>query len=164
MTRWALVEGGVCVNTVEQESEPSVFGVWRQVPANVGPGWRVDDSGVLPPRVLSWSDTDLDQRYLWLDVGPFRDRFGMDWLALSTSEHRLARAACAAWSERKYIDLADERNAQLLGALVAAGLPDAAPEIPGSGPLTPEKVGAILTPRTTERERHIKGLAQPVDD
>lgn len=115
-------------------------------------------------QVPRWTDASLDPRYLWLDVGPWRDRFGMDWLALSTSEHRLARAACAAWSERKYIDLADPRNAQLLGALLAAGLPDAAPEIPGSAPLTAEKVAAILTPRTTERERHIKGLAQPVDD
>lgn len=111
----------------------------------------------------AWSDASLDPRYLWIDVGPWRDRFGMDWLALSTSEHRLARAAVAAWSERKYIDLADTRNAQLLGALVAAGLPDAAPEIPGSGPLTAEKMVAILNRRTTERERHIKGLPQPVE-
>lgn len=113
---------------------------------------------IVSPR-LNWAQ--VDPQYQWIDVGPWRDRFGMDWLALSTSSHRLARAAVAAWSERKYIDLKDERNAQLLGALVAAGLPDAAPEIPGSGPLTAEKVAAILNPVTTERERHIKGLSQP---
>lgn len=113
----------------------------------------------IAPQRLTWAH--VDPQYHWLDVGPWRDRFGVDWLALSTSSHRLARAAVAAWSERKYIDLKDARNEQLLSALVAAGLPDAAPEIPGSGPLTAEKVAAILNPVTTERERHIKGLSQP---
>lgn len=161
--RWAQMSGDRCVNVVEQDDEPQVLGPWVQVPGHVGPGWRIVD-GAWVNNGLVWSDDDLDPRYLWIDVGPWRDRFGMDWLALSTSEHRLARAAVAAWSERKYIDLADERNAQLLGALVAAGLPDAAPEIPGSGPLTAEKMATILTPRTTDRERHIKGLPQPEGD
>lgn len=119
-------------------------------------------STILPiaPNALTWAG-ELAPEYHWIDVGPFRDRFGMDWLALSSSDDRLARAAVAAWSERKYIDLKDPRNEQLLSALIAANLPDAAPEIPGSGPLTIAKMDAILNPVTTERERHIKGLAQP---
>ena len=116
-----------------------------------------DDS----PAPLSWSDPSLDPRYSWIDTGPWRDRFGMDWLAITSSDNALCKAASQLWIDRKYINLKDARNAQVLDAMIATAQPAANPLFPGSGPMTLAKKTAILNPVTTEYERHVKGLEQP---
>ena len=108
---------------------------------------------------LTWENAPAE--YWWLDVGPFKDRLGMDALAIASSDHRVCRAAMAMITDRKYIDLKGQQLASILHALRLAGQPEADPFFPGSGPITLEKIQAITAPPTTEAERHIKGLQQP---
>lgn len=99
-----------------------------------------------------------DPRMLWIDVGPFYDRFGADALAIAASDHGACRAVQTLTGVRKYIDLADQRVASMINMLIATGQPAAQAWAPGSGPMTAEKKAAILHPVTTEYERHVKGL------
>lgn len=114
-----------------------------------------------PPVPPSWSDPALKPEYHWIDTGPWRDRFGIDWLAITASDNALCKAAAQLWIDRKYINLKDERNAQVLDALIATNQPAANVLFAGAGPMTPAKKAAILNPVTTEYERHVKGLVQP---
>lgn len=109
----------------------------------------------------AWADAGLDQQYHWIDTGPWRDRFGIDWLAITASDNALCKAAAQLWIDRKYINLKDPRNAQVLDALIATSQPATNVLFAGSGPMTVDKKNAILNPVTTEYERHVKGLAQP---
>lgn len=110
----------------------------------------------------NWADPSLPIQYAWIDTGPWRDRFGTDWLAITSSDNPLCRACSQLYIDRKYIDVKDARNEQILDALIATNQPEANVLFPGSGPMTLAKKAAILNPVTTEYERHIKGLAQPV--
>jgi hypothetical protein len=110
---------------------------------------------------VSWADTDLDPQYHWIDTGPWRDRFGIDWLAITSSSNELCKAAAQLWIDRKYINLKDARNAQVLDAMIATSQPAANVLFAGSGPMTVDKKNAILNPVTTEYERHVKGMVQP---
>lgn len=50
MSRWALVSGGVVVNVVEQASQPTLPGDWRDVTGQpVGPGHLEDGNGGFVP-------------------------------------------------------------------------------------------------------------------
>lgn len=112
----------------------------------------------VPP---SWADPELNPEYHWVDTGPWRDRFGVDWLAITASSNELCKAAAQLWIDRKYINLKDPRNAQVLDALIATAQPAANVLFAGAGPMTLAKKTAILSPVTTEYERHVKGLPQP---
>jgi hypothetical protein len=111
--------------------------------------------------VVAWSDPSLDPQYHWIDTGPWRDRFGIDWLAITSSSNELCKAAAQLWIDRKYINLKDARNAQVLDAMIATSQPAANVLFDGSGPMTVDKKNAILNPVTTEYERHVKGMVQP---
>lgn len=111
--------------------------------------------------VVTWSDPSLNPEYHWIDTGPWRDRFGIDWLAITASSNELCKAAAQLWIDRKYINLKDPRNAQVLDALIATSQPATNVLFAGSGPMTTDKKNAILNPVTTEYERHVKGLVQP---
>jgi hypothetical protein len=120
------------------------------------------DTTLPPAPQVYWADANLNPQYHWIDTGPWRDRFGLDWLAITSSDNALCKAAAQLWIDRKYINLKDPRNAQMLDAMIATAQPAANPLFPGSGPLTVEKRAAILNPVTTEYERHVKGLPQPL--
>jgi len=94
----------------------------------------------------------------WIDVGPFRDRLGMDTLAIAASTHPVCLGVKEMLYDRKYIDLKDPRVAQLLDILIATAQPTANVYFPGSGPMTLIKKDIILNTPTTENERHKKGL------
>ncbi|RTL37166.1 MAG: hypothetical protein EKK53_21590 [Burkholderiales bacterium] len=121
----------------------------------------VFEGGTAQVSAPAWSDASLDPRYWWVDTGPWRDRFGFDWLAIASSDNALCRACAQLYLDRKYVDLKDARNAQIIDALIATGQPAANPLFPGAGPMTAAKKAAILNTQTTEYERHIKGLPQP---
>lgn len=99
-----------------------------------------------------------DPRIWWIDVGPFKDRLGMDAPAIAASSHSACRGTMALLDGRKYVDLKDPRVAGMLDVLIATAQPTADPVWPTSGPMTPAKKAAILTTPTTEAERHVKGL------
>ncbi len=110
---------------------------------------EVIDTPVQPPE---------DPRIWWIDVGPLKDRLGMDALALAASNDGVCKAVIEMLNGRKYGDLKDLRLANLLGLLAANNQPAADARFPSSGPMTPAKIAVILTTATTEDERHIKGL------
>jgi hypothetical protein len=99
-----------------------------------------------------------DPRVWWVDVGPFKDRLGMDAPAIYASTHDACKGVVGMVEGRKYIDLRDPRIAAMMGVLIATAQPAANPVWPGSGPMTAAKRDAILTTLTTEVERHVKGL------
>ncbi len=105
-----------------------------------------------PPPAPKWSDANLDPRYHWIDVGPFMDRFGAKAVAIAGSSDATVRGMVMLMQPRKYIDLKRQDVADFVGILHA-----------GKGLITEIEAQAILSLKTTEEERHIKGLAQPTD-
>lgn len=103
-------------------------------------------------------DTPENPQLWWIDVGPFRDRLGMDTLAIASSTHPVCLGVKEMLYDRKYIDLKDQRVSQLLDILIATNQPAASAYFPGSGPMTLVKKDLILNTPTTESERTIKGL------
>lgn len=99
-----------------------------------------------------------DPRWWWVDVGPFKDRLGMDAPAIYASNHDACKGLVGMLEGRKYIDLKDPRIASMLGVLIATAQPAANAVWPGSGPMTTAKRDAIVNTPTTEFERHVKGL------
>ncbi len=105
-----------------------------------------------------------DPRIWWIDEGPYKDRFGIDGIAMYASDHRLCRAMVGLIANRKYINLKDPKIRNMMLMIVQAQLPEADPMIPGSGPLTLAKVDAILNTPTNEYERHVKNLDVQTDE
>ncbi len=99
-----------------------------------------------------------DPRWKWISVGSFKDRLGSDAMAIAVSSHDVCRAAIETLNGREYVDLANEGLIGLLALMVATEQPTANALFPNSGPMTEEKVKAILETPTTESERHVKNL------
>jgi hypothetical protein len=152
--RWALIQAGRVANVVEQADKPTIPGNWVAC-GNAGPGWVYDEGSgafgnpnvVAPP---SWTDPALDPRYYWLDIGPFFDRFGTKALALTSSTDAQIQGVITLVMPRKYIDLKRADLSAMLDLLISKGAITLADKL------------AALNPVTTDAERHIKGLPQPV--
>jgi len=112
----------------------------------------------LVPVVATPPDPVEDEQLWWIDTGPYKDRLGMDALAIGASTHDACKGVMAMLEGRKYVDLKDPKVGAMLNILIATNQPAANPIFPGSGPMTAAKKTAILTTPTTEKERHIKGL------
>ena len=119
---------------------------------------------VSPPvdRIYAWGDADLPPQYWWVYPGAFKDRFANDYAAIAASDHPVCKAFISLLTDRLYVDLKGAVS-QLFDALIAANQPETSPYIPGSSPMTAEKKAAILSSPTTDHERYVKGLAQPVE-
>lgn len=89
-------------------------------------------------------------------VGAFKDRLGIDGLAIGASTHPVCQAAKEMLRDRQYIDLNDGKTTQLLDMLIAVGQPEASPYFPGAGPLTDAKKAAILTLAPSSDEIYIE--------
>jgi hypothetical protein len=87
-----------------------------------------------------------------MHVGPFKDRLGMDGLAIAASTHPVCVAAREMLAGRLYIDLLGPKAAALLDMLIATGQPAANPYFQGSGPMTAEKKALILGTKPTTEE------------
>lgn len=147
MTRYALIFEGVVANVVE--SGEALDG-WTACTAGVSPGWRFADG--------TFHEAEVDPRVWWIDVGPFKDRLGMNAPAIYASNHDACKGVVGMIEGRKYIDLKDPRIAAMMGVLIAVAEPAANPVWPGSGPMTAAMRDEILNTPTTEYERHIKGI------
>ncbi|MCU0957824.1 MAG: hypothetical protein MUF55_11045 [Hydrogenophaga sp.] len=95
---------------------------------------------------------ELPASAYWLYPGPFKDRLGVDALALAVSTHPVCVAAMEMLRDRKYVDLRNPKTIALMDMLIAAGQPSAHPAFPGSGPMTPEKKAAVLGAPATDAE------------
>lgn len=84
--------------------------------------------------------------------GPFKDRLGMDGLAIAASTHPVCVAAREMLVGRLYIDLKNPKTEALLDMLIAAQQPAPSPYFPGSGPMTAEKKAAILGAPASDAE------------
>lgn len=149
--RWALIEAGRVANVVEQDTQPTIAGLWVAC-GNAGPGWTYAngvfaDPSVTPPP--SWNDPALSAQYHWVDVGPFFDRFGAKALAITGSTDPQVQGLVTLLLPRKYVDLKRADLPGMLDLLIAKGL------------INSTDKAAVLSPVTVEYERHIKGLEQP---
>ena len=134
-------------NPIEGELYPNWSGIsWVMLPY------------IAPPDEAEVAPIPEDPRVWWLDVGPFKDRLGMDTLAIAASSHPVCLAVKEMLYDRKYIDLKDPKVSQLLDILIATSQPDASAYFPGSGPMTPQKKDIIINTPTLEDERHVKEL------
>ena len=125
-----------------------------QVPNWTGKGWALL-TYTEPPAATA---PPADVRLRWMDTGPFKDRLGMDALAIYASGHGACKAVVGMLTDRKYIWLDDPRVSALIDVLIYTAQPAADAMFPGSGPMTAAKKIAVLTPMPTEYERYIKGL------
>ena len=136
---------GAVENVIEAEADFMAAqypdGNYREADEQIAP--------VVPPE---------DPRLWWIDVGPFKDRLGMDAPAIYASTHDACKGVVGLVEGRKYINLKDPRIAQMMGVLIATAQPAANAVWPGSGPMTAAKRDSILNTPTVEDERHIKGL------
>ena len=145
MTRWALIRGGAAAMVVESDTQPDTFGgPWVEAPNHVGPGWAWDGSEWAAP---------VDTRPRQISVGAFKDRLGVDALAIAVSAHPVCVAVREMLYDRKAVDLGRPDAAAFLGMLAAAGQPEASPLFPGSGPMTQDKITAILSAPIRDEER-----------
>lgn len=98
----------------------------------------------------AWVSPDLDERYHWIDVGPFFDRFGAKTLAITSSADAQVQGLITILLPRKYVDLKRPDLPAMLDILVGKGL------------ITLAEKAAVLNPQTTAYERHIKDMPQPI--
>lgn len=142
-------------SVVPQKTTPPVVGEFY--PRWSGSTWLLD-AYVEPEAEPEPIPEPEDPRLWWIDVGPFKDRLGMDTLAIAASTHPVCLGVKEMLYDRKYIDLKDARVAQLLDILIATAQPAASAYFPGSGPMTEIKKDIILNTPTTANERFIKEL------
>jgi hypothetical protein len=119
-------------------------------------------SATMPETIYTWSDQDLPEQYWWVYPGAFLDRLGIDGMAIAGSDHPVCRAAQGQFSNRLYIDLKSPKLALVLESLKLAGQPEVSPYFPSASPLTDEKIAVFLAPPTSDHERFVKGLADPI--
>lgn len=150
MERYAQITGGIVANVIESAFDPDgINGEWIAC-GNAGPGW-IYNNGVFSEPIIEEKPEDW-----FIDVGPFKDRLGMDALAIACSSHDACKATKEMLYDRKYIDLKDARISSMLDILIATNQPSPNPIFPGSGPITLEKKKIILSTKPTEAEKHIK--------
>jgi CRP-like cAMP-binding protein len=102
-----------------------------------------------PPSAPLWADAPA--QYWWINVGAFFDRFGTKALDITSSTDPQVQGAVMLIMPRMYVDLKRPDLSQILDLLVAKGL------------ITAEEKTAIISPPTTDYERYIKGLPQPIE-
>lgn len=79
-----------------------------------------------------------------ITVGAFKDRLGINALALAVSANPVCVAMREMLYDRSFVDLDRADLRSYLMMLVNNNLPEARPEFPGSGPLTEQMVDDIL--------------------
>lgn len=138
--------------------------VGKPYPNWVGDSWKlIPYDGVEPAGEIKMAEptegrSPVDGKIWWINVGPFKDRLGIDGLAIGGSDHPVCKACIQMLNGRLYIDLEDPSVRGMLELVAANAQPAASPIFPGAGPLTEEKINKILKTPTTEAERYVKGL------
>ena len=96
---------------------------------------------------------NIEPRYV--SVGAFKDRMGIDALAIAVSSHPVCVALREMLYDRKFVDLDRPDVSQFMDMLIAANEPQANAVFPGSGPMTAEKKEAILNTPVSDGEKPI---------
>lgn len=112
--RYALIQGGIVANVVEQDEPPEIDGQWVAC-GDAGPGWTYSGGNFTASEVVNPTE--------WLiDVGPFFDRFGASKMAILTSANTTVQALVKDLQIRKWIDLQRADVAAGIDALIALGV------------------------------------------
>lgn len=86
--------------------------------------------------------------------GAWKDRLGFALVAgIASSPHPICLGLKEMLNNRRHVDLDRPDLPVLLGNMVALGLPEPIPGLPGSGPITAEKVAEVLGGPVLEEER-----------
>lgn len=135
MKRWANVFGGVVSLVVDQDSMPTINGVWVEITGqNVGPGWLYNGGTFSPPLAAEPIITRLAFRYRMTDE---------EYVGILTAAK--TDVSVAAWVETfnivSQVNLNDPRTKSGLDMMVSKGL------------LTAERETEILTAPVQPDER-----------
>lgn len=139
MPRYEILDGETVVNTIIADLafvEAHYPGAYREVPEPT-------------PTPLTWENASPE--YWWVEVGAFYDRFGDAKVPVLASANATVQALVRDTQVRKYIDL-NRTDVQQFVEFLGTVIPE----------VTPEIREAVLGP-TTDEERYIKGLPQPVE-
>lgn len=101
------------------------------------------------PAPLTWANAPAE--YFHIEVGAFYDRFGAAKIPVLASSDATAQALVRDTQVRKYIDLKRPDVQQFVGYLATV-----VPEV------TQAVQADVLLEPTTDEERYVKGLPQPV--
>lgn len=135
MKRWALIEGNVVVNVVEQADEPSIGGTWVDVTGlHVGPGYIYDGTNFDPPLAPTPVITKIAM------ITRFTDAEFVGILAAAKTDVEV-EGWYARFSAASTINLDDQRTQNGLAMLVTKNL------------LTQARETAILTDPVQPSER-----------
>lgn len=142
---YSLIKNGIVENVIECDAAfaAHIAPEWDAVVPSQGSaiGWAYSD-GVFTAPLTPPPPADPCE---WLvDVGPFKNRLGIDAPAIGASDHSACKGVVAMLAGRLYVDLQDPLLASMLDALIATAQPAADPVWPGSGPMTPAKKAAVL--------------------
>lgn len=137
MARVYIINSNRVIFSSDSEAEAFAPGNWT---------YEGDNS----PAQVAWSDPNLDPRYHWVDLGPFLDRFGVKALAVTGSSDLQVQGLITLLLPRKYIDLKRADLPGMLDLLVSKSL------------INVTDKASILNPVTTDYERYIKDMPQPV--
>lgn len=153
--RFAVVANGVVDNIViaENASDIRVDGLvidMDGLESQPAIGYLYDGEKFAAPAQVEKPSNPTVRR---ISVGAFKDRLGMDALAIAVSNHPVCVALREMLYDRKWIDLDRPDAGRFLDMLVAANEPAANPLFPGSGPMTPEKRAQILGAPVQDAER-----------
>jgi hypothetical protein len=140
--RFAKIVSGTVENIVTAQTAPG--DIWVQCPDDVSIGWAYDGMTWTAPVVAE------DKR---ISVGAFKDRLGMDALAIAVSDHPVCVALREMLYDRKHVDMSRPDVRGFLDMMIATGQPVASPMFPGSGPMTAEKKASILEAPVSDLER-----------
>jgi hypothetical protein len=153
--RFAVVANGVVDNIViaENASDIRVDGLvidMDGLESQPAIGYLYDGEKFAAPAQVEKPSNPTVRR---ISVGAFKDRLGMDALAIAVSNHPVCVALREMLYDRKWIDLDRPDAGRFLDMLIAAGEPAANPLFPGSGSMTTEKKAVILGAPVEDNER-----------
>lgn len=150
--RFALIKAGQVVNVA----------IFDDIPGD-GFGQVVSLEGLDPQPSVGWTyngtsfepppEPVAPALLPHVSVGAFKDRLGMDALAIAVSAHPVCVALREMLYDRKRVELDRPDVLAFLNMLIAASQPAADPTFPGSGPMTVEKRDAILGAPVQDGER-----------
>lgn len=141
--RYALIQGGLVANVVEQDSLPAIEGQWVECNnVEIGDGYN----GLI--------FTKVTKQIRHITLGALQKRLGvMNVFAIDTSTNPVCIALRSYLNRLSYIDLDDPDVSNMLGMLMQAGQPTANPTFPGSAPITAELIAAVINTPVADIER-----------
>lgn len=117
MNRYARVENTVVIDVTEQNTPPTLSGVWVQCPLWVGLKDTYDGATFTKAVPVTQEET-----LFYVDIGPFFDRFGSSMMAVLTNTDPTLKAWINNVQIRKWIWTKHASVGQAIDAMIALGI------------------------------------------